>query len=104
MKKINEASECYVDYTVLDENVELITPSSMRYRIDCLTTGHNVLDWTDIATPDSEGTIVVTSAQNAMVSQCNRRERRQMIVETVNGTSIRNDECQWMVENFRGVS
>lgn len=75
-------------------------PAASRYRIDCLTTGRTIADWTTIS-PAANITISVTSAHNAILSDCNDRERKQLTVEAT-------DECReavvWTVENLYGTT
>jgi hypothetical protein len=103
MNTINEGSECTIETIPLDANRVRMVPTSMRYRIDCLTTRQQVLDWTSIATPAESNLIVVSAALNAIRSDRNVRERKQMTVETTSGTSKRNDTFSWDVLNIQGV-
>ena len=105
MKEIPEGSESFVYARPVDASGAAITPISMRYRIDCLTTCTVILDWTAVSSPTSSNTITVTATQNRIICQDNRRERRQMVVETTSGSGgVRNDPVDWEVKNLHGVS
>lgn len=77
------------------------TPTSARYRVDCLTTGKSLTDWTSL-TPAAVINITVTSTDNAIQDQGNRVEIKQITVEENTGTSQTRDTQQWEVRNIRG--
>lgn len=99
---VNEGSSLTVEAIPLDEDGAPFTPVSMRYRIDCLTTGREVLGYTSISVPSTSNLIVVTGALNAIINQGNARERRQITVETTS-SQVRNDTIDWEVRNIYGV-
>ena len=103
MITVNEGSQITVTASPRDENNLEIVPTAMRYRIDCLTTGKEVLGYTSIAAPAVENDIVVPGALNAIVYNSSPRERKQMTVETTSGTAVRNDTVDWEVRNIYGV-
>lgn len=63
----------------LDSNLATATPSSARYRIDNLTTGETVKNWTSL-TPATSMDILISATDNALQS-CYERERRQVLIE-----------------------
>jgi hypothetical protein len=80
------------------------TPTNVRYRLDDLTSGCQILDWTS-ATPGTSATITITPDQNAMHSQCNTRERRQLSVAADYGLSTQYVESiEYDVENVQGIT
>lgn len=79
------------------------TPSSARYRIDCLTTGKEIEDWTSLS-PASSIDITVTSTDNAIQSDINDVERKQIIVEENTGSSQHRSVARWDVLNQYGVT
>lgn len=80
-----------------------VIPTTVRYRIDCLTTGRQILDWT-VITPGTTAAITVTSAQNAMQDQCNRCERKQITVAADYGSSTQfNETLTYDVKNVAGI-
>jgi hypothetical protein len=79
------------------------TPSSVRYRLDCLTTGREILAWTTV-TAAAQVSIAVTGAQNAIIDDCNDYEIKQLILESDNGSSDQyRERITWKVENMFGV-
>jgi len=79
------------------------TPTTARYRIDCLKTGVTVRDWTTL-TPSTSISVAITSDDNAIQESCNANERKQLTVEadTDLSTQVRNT-AYWEVDNIRGV-
>ena len=88
-------------YTDTAEPWTLVVPTTLRYRIDDLDTGCNVLDWTTV-TPASTATITITAAQNT-ISNC-RNARRQIVVEADHGLAT---NCittrEYTIRNLSGV-
>jgi hypothetical protein len=103
VESVNEGSELTIEAVPLNVEHMPVSPDSMRYRIDCLTTGKNILGYTDIPTPAELNVIVVPGSLNVIVQNNNPRERKQMTVETTSGTSVRNDTVDWEVRNIYGV-
>ena len=80
------------------------TPTTVHYRIDDITTGTAVVDWTSV-TPGTSVSISVTSDENRIIGQANYRERRQLVVSADKGTSTETrDVVQYFVENTRGFT
>lgn len=79
------------------------TPSTVRYRIECLTTGRTVLDWTS-ATAASSVSISMLPAYSAIKNDCNDQEVKQLLVEADAGLSTQcRGRVTWTVENLYGV-
>jgi hypothetical protein len=82
----------------------LTTPTNVYYRIDCLTTGNEILTWTSVST-DDELDITITPTQNALQDQGNDYETRELTVAANYGLSTQFVESvTFQVENLRGVS
>lgn len=78
------------------------TPTSLKYRLDCLTTKREVLDWTTLSAA-STATITITGAQNAIQSDCNDYETKQITVMADDGLSTQMRETKrYVVENLYG--
>lgn len=80
------------------------TPTNVHYRIDNLTTGEVVADWTSVAAA-ANVSISVTATHNAISVQCNRAEKRQLTVDADHdlATQVR-EAVVYEVENVRGIS
>jgi hypothetical protein len=73
------------------------TPTTARYRVDCLTTGDAVTAWTTI-TPATSASISI--GPNTMQDNCNRYERRQVTVEADTGLTTQSRTTRvYRVEN-----
>ena len=79
-------------------------PTTAHYRIDDLTTGQNILDWTAL-TPAASISITVKSSENRMLSSAHVTERRQITVAADKGTDGETrDTAIWEVENIGGFN
>jgi hypothetical protein len=88
-------------YTDTAEPWVLVTPTTLRYRIDDIETGEVIADWTTV-TPASTSTVTTTGAQNT-ISGCGKA-RFQFTVEADHGLST---NCvstrEYIVRNLAGV-
>lgn len=77
------------------------TPSTAKYRVDCLTSGNVLQDWTTL-TPATSVNITMTHAFNAIQNQGNAKEKKQLTVSADYGTSTETRDVQtWIVKNIR---
>ena len=82
----------------------LTAPTTIRYRIDNLSSGANILDWTTVSAASS-ASIVVTGAQNATQDQGLVSELHEMTVQADAGLSTQSaPSFRWKVVNLRGVT
>jgi len=74
-------------------------PTSIKYRVDCLTTGVTLTDWTTV-TAAASASIAVTATNNAIRSAANVTERKQLTVAANYGLETQSTESvAWEVEN-----
>lgn len=100
---VNEREYFKLRWTVLDENAAQSVPRSMRYRIDCQSTGKNLVPWTDVALAATT-TLAVPSAVNAIQSSGNSRETKVITVDTNYDDDDRVPaEYAWDVRNLGGL-
>lgn len=78
---VNSGSSCSIDYSSRDKDNELEAPSSMRYRIDNLTDSRVVLEWTNVPTPGTSGSVTISAALNSMTEQFRDRQLNQVTFE-----------------------
>src|SRR5512139_795138 len=77
------------------------TPSSIRYRVDCLTTKSAIVEWTSVSAASS-ATIIIPGTSNGIVSDSNNFEERQITVEIDTNLSTQARESKtWRVRNIR---
>ena len=78
------------------------TPTTIHYRIDCLTTGREVADDTSVSAA-SNFTIAVTGTHNAILNDCNPQETKQLTVICDKDLSTQHREAvQYDVINLYG--
>lgn len=78
-------------------------PTNIKYRLDCLTTGYAILDWTTVSAASS-ATISVTAAQNAILDESNSYENKRLTVAGDYGLSTQVTEfATYQVTNLSGV-
>lgn len=78
------------------------TPTTIHYRIDCLTTGTELADWTSVSAA-SNFTIAVTATHNAIQNQGNLCETRELTVMTDQDLATQHRQAvRWRVENLYG--
>lgn len=102
---IREASKHVITASFRDRaTAAAVTPTNVKYRIDNLTTGTVVLDWTT-ATAASDVSITITPTQNALQDQSNLTETRQLSVAADYALSTQFiDAITFELENLRGVT
>jgi hypothetical protein len=102
---IRESSQHTIDVKFKQRSdASLQVPTNIAYRIDCLTTGATIADWTSVSA-DDEITVTVTPTQNALQDQCNKVERRQLTVAADRSLSTQfMDSVVFELENLYGVS
>lgn len=80
------------------------TPTTIHYRIDCLTTKSTVRDWTSVGSPAGANDITITSTDNKIIDTLSNVERKQIIVQGDRGLSTQiTGKSAWTVNNLRGI-
>lgn len=78
------------------------TPTTARYRIDCLTSGQNIKGWTAL-TPSASMSISITPTDNALKDAGRDYEYRQVTVEVDTNLSSQNrDITVYRLDNIQG--
>lgn len=103
--QVNESSALTLTAKVWDDSTETWTaqvPTTLRYRIDCNTTGTEVLGWTSI-TADDVNTISITATQNAIQNDCNEFEEKQLTLQANAGLATQYQNIfAYQVKNLSG--
>jgi hypothetical protein len=68
MDTVNEATTYVVTVSFFDQDNEPVAPDVAAYRLDDESSNTVILDWTSIASPTEATDVIITSAQNTMVS------------------------------------
>lgn len=80
-----EGSSCVVTAAYFDRLGEPFVPNAVQYRVDDVTSGFNILPWTQVG-PGLVNVITITSAQNAMISLTRASEAHQVLFQITDGT------------------
>jgi len=76
-------------------------PTTASYRIDCLSTGKVLQDWTSL-TPAVSNTIAITATHNAIQNQSNKFEKKQISVAANPDTATQvRESVEYKIENIR---
>ena len=76
--------------------------SSLEYRIDCMTTGTEIKDWTPATSATATGAYVfaVDSTPNRIIDRSNANEKRLITVVADRGTGFSpRDNIEYIVNN-----
>jgi hypothetical protein len=100
--KVNESSAATFTANFFSDAWVATAPTSARYRIDDPDSDIPILDWTTI-TPATSSSIAITGAQNAILDDCKRMERRQLTVQGDTGLDTQYQITKdWWVKNLTG--
>lgn len=101
--KFNEGSAFTATAYMRDRATALASvPAAAKFRVDCLTTGQQVQDWTSL-TPAASISIPITATHNAILDASNDRETKQLSVASEPGAATQfRDVATWDVVNLRG--
>ena len=81
------------------------TPTTIHYRVDCLTTKRQITDWTSVSSPAASNTITITSTENQILDDANPVEVKQITIKTDTGLSTQAIKpAQWRVKNLIGIT
>jgi hypothetical protein len=102
MERINEGTTLRIQVLNLDSSDAPVTPTTLRYRLDCRTTGREIVGWTSL-TADDTVDITVTAAQNDIQNRSNTVERKTLTVEADTGLSTAfSDDYDFEVRRMSG--
>ena len=102
LNSVGEESSFTYTFVVRNSVEEVITPDSVDYRIDCLTTKRTVRDWTSVE-PGESMSIVVTPSDNTILSDKNTKEQKQIVIRVNAGTDtqfVPAENPRWYVNNL----
>ncbi len=104
MLSINEGSRLPLTFRLFNSATTPLTPLTLRYRIDCESTGRELVAWTDV-TPSSSISLVIPASVNAIQNRANTFELKTMTVEADADTeNAFSEEYTWRVKNLTGVT
>ncbi|MCA0240208.1 MAG: hypothetical protein LCI02_05055 [Proteobacteria bacterium] len=104
MRVVAEQSTAVLSATFTDRYRAPAAPASVKYRIDCQTTGVEVRGWTDLAAAEAVD-IVLTPADTALIDQAHESERRLVTVVATYGANDQvQDACDYYIRNLEHAS
>jgi hypothetical protein len=102
--KINEGSRLPLTTRFVDSTGGAIIPVTLRYKLDCKTTGRELLGWT-IATPTSSLVYTIPASLNVLQNQGNAFELKTFTVEANYGTDDQfTSAYTYQVQNLQALS
>ena len=99
--RVNERAACIFTARFYNDSYVALAPTSARYRIDNPDSNTEIVGWQTL-TPATSNTITVTGAQNAIVCDSSREERRQLTVEATHTSTTWNATRDWWIKNLAG--
>ena len=104
VRNYNEGQSFTATFKFFDSSFLPSTPTTARYRIDCLTSGAIVKDWTELTAAQTIA-VAVSPDDNKIQNSNNPSERKQMVVQSNHGTDVQSvQKSDWTVENLQGVT
>lgn len=102
--KINEGTTAWVTLAFKDRAGAPVSPTSMIYRIDCMTSGAAITPPTTILLPGTTPEITITALENALQDQNNPQEYRRMTITANYGLAdVLNSTFDWTVNNLNYI-
>lgn len=101
---VKEGCSAWLQVSLKDKTGALAAPSAVRYRVDCLTTGTLVLDWT-VGPAESAFELLIAATLNVMQDEKNAQEQRRVTVEATYGSSAdkATDQFDFTLVNLSAV-
>jgi hypothetical protein len=101
LKIIEEGKTSYIELTYVDRSRYPLTPVSLRYRVDDLDSGAELLGWT-AATPSAATVITIGGSYNHLHVGSKSVETRVVTTEaTFSGGEIIPKEIRYQISNLR---
>lgn len=102
MQVVNEKSAIVINAAVRGDDGSATVPTTLKYRVDCLTTEQAIKAWTTL-TPAAEVSISVTGAENAIRNDANAYEDKQVVVISDEGLGTeQRQDFRYRVKNLFG--
>jgi hypothetical protein len=103
MRLVNEGTAVELSAALRGDDGSLITPTTIKYRLDCETTGQAITAWTTL-TPEAITSIPILATANAIIDDTNGYEDRVCTVMTDAGLATQQVQVQkYRIENLGGI-
>lgn len=93
----NAGSAVEVPYVSRSTQLEEVTPSSARYRVDDLTNSRVIADWAAISPALARGTVTISATLNAMFGDGTPTELRQVTFEFTASGNVRQELAHYFL-------
>ncbi len=81
------------------------TPTTIHYRVDCLSTKRQITDWKSVSSPAASNTIVITALENNILDDSHEWEKKQITIKLDDGlTTQQIKPATWKVRNLLGIT
>lgn len=102
---INEQSTSAVTFTLADKDGVPASPSTVTYRMDCLTTGTPLVEETVLVGPGPQVKLDMSSQDNRIIDQNNVQEYKRLTIRADYADGARlTSEFDWVVNNLKFIS
>ena len=103
MKLVNEKTALTLKASYRGDDGSILTPTTLKYRMDCETTGQSITPWTTL-TPAAVTSIPISAANNAILDDSNSYEDRSVLVMIDEGLATQEvTEQKYRVKNLGGL-
>lgn len=85
--QINELDHYPFRTQIRDADGAAVEPTSLRWKLDCVTTQTSLLDWTDL-NPGSDVDAIVPANVNGIVNSVNETETKRITVQANYDTTL----------------
>lgn len=92
VKRVSAGSLVNVPYVSTDDELAPTDLTGLRYRIDNLSDGRVVQEWTTVNTPGQNGTITIPASVNTMLQSWRRRQLNKVTLEQTTTEGVRQVE------------
>ena len=101
--RVNEGTSFEVETTFYGPDGSVVSPSSVDYRIDCVTTGGPIRDWTAIS-PGGTVTIPIEKDENAILDSSNQVEEKLLTIRAAYGAGKQiTQDFRWYTKNLMKI-
>ena len=88
-----------------DPDGNAVNPTTVRWKLDCLTTGTEIATWQTVTSPTSTTVIEISALYNTIQNSSNQAEIKEVTVQANQGLATQiNTKGQYIVENAKGYT
>jgi hypothetical protein len=106
MNTVNEASTAYVGVTFVDKAGAAAQPSAATWRLDCLTTGAQLVGATNLSASGGTAEVTIPATATEIQTATNRTETKRLtvIAQYGSGADQVTDDFDFQVRNLKFVT